>query len=181
MEIWKDMVGFEGLYEVSNKGRIRNVEMDIVGGNGAIRHLNSQILSLQNKPCAGKKDRYQVNLIKDGKKYMKLVSRIVAEAFIPNPNNYPQVNHIDECPSNNCVENLEWCTAKYNNNYGTRIQRSNEAKYKAVNMYDLDGNYIQSFKSIKEAAKAICGDCSCVTKVCKGKYKCHKGYVFKYA
>lgn len=125
--------------------------------------------------------RLYVSLCKNCKPQTKLVSRLVAMAFLENPNNYDQVNHIDENPLNNHVENLEWCTAKYNHNYGTRNIRHANALKKRVDMFDLNENYIKTFDSLKEAAEYIDGDPSCVTKVCKGKSQHHKYYIFKYA
>ena len=100
MEYWKDIKGYEGLYQVSNLGRIRK-ENKIIS---PWTQLGYKIVVLwKNKKC---------------KKFR--VHRLVAEAFILNPNNYTQVNHKDEDKSNNSVENLEWCTQKYNNSYGNR-------------------------------------------------------------
>lgn len=112
MEIWRDIADFEGLYQVSNLGRVKSKNY---------RHTTGQERVL--KPV---KDRYgylRVDLCKDGKVKNMKVHRLVAQAFIPNPNNWPQVNHRDEIKSNNSVENLEWVTASYNTNYGTRIER----------------------------------------------------------
>lgn len=104
MEEWKNVIGYEGLYEVSNIGNVRNVR-------------RNTLLRLSKT-----KGYIQVYLYKNGVKTGLKVHRLVAEAFIPNPDNLPQVNHKDENKMNNRVENLEWCTAKYNSNYGHRTE-----------------------------------------------------------
>lgn len=114
MEIWKDIQGYDGLYQVSNIGRVKSLNYSRTG--------KEKIL----KPC--KANGYlQVYLYKEGKSKMYKIHRLVAMAFIPNPDNLPCVNHIDEDKSNNCEDNLEWCTVAYNNTYGTRIQRQAES------------------------------------------------------
>ena len=114
MELWKDIQGYEGYYQVSNEGRVKSLERD-VEWRGTIRHQSERIL----KESTHNRGYKRVRLC-DGKSNIKLVHRLVAEAFIPNPNNYPMINHKDENPSNNRVENLEWCTAQYNNTYNDR-------------------------------------------------------------
>ena len=108
MEIWKKIDGFEN-YSVSNMGRVRN------DGSG-------RVLSLWNKYNGYK----MVTLTRNYEKHIFQVHRLVAKAFIPNPDNFPQVNHINEDKTDNRAENLEWCTAKYNTNYGTRTKRVRE-------------------------------------------------------
>lgn len=181
MEEWRDVVGFEGLYEVSNYGRVRSVDRVIIRKDGNRLPLKGKILRQQGKCGNSTIPRMQVFLSKEGHPYSKLVSRIVATAFIPNPENLPEVNHIDEDPSNNHVENLEWCTSQYNHDYGTRNQRQAEKLCKKVNVYDLDGKFIRQYESIKAAAEDIDGDPSSITKVCKKMYKYHKNYIFEYA
>ena len=117
MEIWKNIVGYEGKYQISNLGRVKSLK-DRYG-------YRERIL----KPSTNKRGYKKVVLVKVGEKRKTfLVHRLVAEAFIPNPNNYSEVNHKDENPSNNNVDNLEWCTRKYNINYGTAIERATEKK-----------------------------------------------------
>lgn len=116
MEEWRDIKGYEGIYQVSNLGRVKSL------GNGKKR--KEKILKQQK---TGRwKNYYKVILFKNGIPKTKKIHRLVAEAFIPNPNNYPCVNHKDENPSNNFVENLEWCSYEYNNNYGTKNKRVSE-------------------------------------------------------
>lgn len=111
MEEWKDIAGYEGLYQVSTLGRVRSFH----GRRGATVRI------LSPRRCT---NRYlMVYLAKEGIKVQRLIHRLVAEAFIDNPCKYPQVNHKDEDVTNNQVDNLEWCTAKYNMNYGTHNQR----------------------------------------------------------
>lgn len=119
-EVWKDISGYEGIYQVSNLGRVKSLDREI-------SHLN-RWGSMQSQKIRGRiltakasHDNYMdVVLCKGGRSETKLVHRLVAIAFIPNPDNLPQVNHKDENPRNNAVTNLEWCTAEYNSNYGNR-------------------------------------------------------------
>ena len=110
-ENWKDIEGYEGIYQVSDRGRVKSLNYNHTG--------KEKILKTRKV-----KERYlHVCLWKDGEYKFCFVHRLVAQAFIPNPKNYPIINHKDENPSNNCVGNLEWCSSEYNNNYGTKIER----------------------------------------------------------
>ena len=149
-EQWKDIAD----YEVSDLGRVRNKK-------------TKRILRL-GKDSGG---YVQVNLYNDGERKSIKIHRLVASTFIPNPLNLPQINHIDENKTNNNVENLEWCSAQYNIDY---------SQSKPVNQYSLDGIYIATYKSIKEASKQTGinqGDISCC---CRGKYKTSGGFIWKY-
>lgn len=133
IEEWRDVVGFEGLYQVSNLGRVKGLDR-LVDTN--INNVNRRIHKGKLlKPQFNNKGYKRVNLCKNGNKNQAFVHRLVAEAFIPNPNNYPVVNHKDENPKNNCVENLEWCTQKYNMNWngvmkkvGLKLRKTEEEK-----------------------------------------------------
>ena len=127
MEIFKEINGYEGYYLISNQGDVKSVKRNKI--------LKCAIV------CGYK----CVNLYANGKNKMHKVHRLVAEAFIPNPNNLPQVNHKDENKLNNCVENLEWCDSKYNNAYGTKGKRISES-ISGANHYLYGKNHTEEFK-----------------------------------
>lgn len=142
VEEWRDIKGFEGFYQVSNLGRVKSLDRLVFAGKNANHqffHLRERILKQKtNLSHNGEKEYKQVTLHKCGSSKFCLVHRLVAEAFIPNPNKYPCINHRDENPSNNCYTNLEWCTYKYNNEYNNRVDRckqkiSNTLKGRKVN------------------------------------------------
>lgn len=157
MEIWKNIKGYEGYYEVSNYGRIKSLK-DFRGRN------RIYILRQQKN-----KDGYnRVELHKDGKRKTYMVHRLVAEAFIPNPNNLPFINHKNEFEKdNNKVENLEWCTSKYNVNYGTKIDRTKEKlniKVKCITTEEIFNSITEASRKYKTYKGRICG-------CCKGRFK----------
>ena len=124
-EIWKNIEGYEGKYQVSNLGQVKSMI-----GQEKVLH-----------PKKHRNGHLQIGLHKDKKRKTMYIHRLVAQAFIPNPDNLPCVNHKDENPSNNNVDNLEWCTQKYNCNYGTRVNRIMEAKkqqYKKIYKYSFN-------------------------------------------
>lgn len=115
-EFWKDIKGYEGFYQVSNLGRVKSLAKYQKGNGGSIFWRKETIL----KPANSGRGYLMVVLIKNKKRKSYILHRLVADAFIPNPYNLPQVNHKDENKTNNVVSNLEWCDNKYNSNYGTR-------------------------------------------------------------
>ena len=152
----KDVKGYEGLYAVTSCGKVWS-------------YKNEKFL----KPGIYKKGYLYVNLWKDGGFKTKQIHRLVAEAYIPNPDNLPQVNHKDENKANNCLQNLEWCDCKYNNNYGTR----NERHKKPILQFDLKGNFIREWPSATDVGKEVnVAICKCL----KGKSKTSLGYIWKY-
>lgn len=144
-EIWKDIEGYEGYYQVSNLGRVRSLDSLAWNHNGYAPKKGVVLVSRANAT-----GHHTVHLSKDGKSKIQFVHRLVACAFIPNPNNYPIINHKDENPSNNCVENLEWCTHKHNMNYGNRPFIGNA---KCLKQIDKDGIVVGRFRSLAEAAR----------------------------
>lgn len=167
-EIWKAISDFEGYYEVSNKGRIRSVERTVKSGRG-YRKVPSTILN----PALGQWGYEQVCLRKNGKSYTKRVNRIVAQVFIPNPNNYPQVNHIDGVKTNNCVENLEWCNCSQNMLHC----HTNGLSDWNTNVRVVETNKI--YRSIAECARDIGGYEQLIRACLNGDRKTHKGYHFE--
>lgn len=173
--MWKDIKGFEGYYQVSDYGLVKSLSRTIIRNNSSYK-IQERILS----PAKHKSGYLYVMLSKDGADYMKKVHRLVAEAFVPNPNNLPYVNHKDENKRNNISSNLEWCTAAYNINYSKNTIKA--AKSIAVKIVSIDkqGNKVL-YDSANLAARHINGDASCIIKVAKFINKTHKGYVWRYA
>lgn len=182
-EIFTFIDGYMYPYTVSNTGRVFNGMTELK----------------QSNVCG-----YKVVALKqtNGKFKQQRVHRLVAQAFIPNPDNLPQVNHKDEDKTNNCVDNLEWCTADYNNKYGTRLQRVSNSlmghkidentKKKirdtttrkqgvAVDLYDKSGNLIATYPSTKEAERQTGFDHSKISSRCKGRVSCkNEDFIWKY-
>lgn len=178
MEKWKDIKGYEGLYRISDKGRVMSVARQIRTGKGALRIYGGKPRSL-NTDGAGY--RY-VDLYKNGRARYVKVHRLVAEAFLSNPRNYKFVNHKNENKGDNRVENLEWCSAKYNRNYGTANERLAAKLSIKVEQLNLAGKHVATFESAKVAAKQFgnkniamqIGEC------CRGKQKTAHGFKWRY-
>ena len=162
-EIWKDIPGFENLYQVSNLGRVKSLHY----GNKLSN--KQQLLKPRNNG-----DNYLTVVLK-GKKYY--IHRLVAQVFISNKKRLPQVNHKDENKMNNNVNNLEWCTAKYNCNYGT----SRDKFKKKVIQYDKNMNKINEYKSISEAYRKSNIFISSISAVCLKKRKTAGGYIWRFS
>lgn len=163
MEEWKDILGFEGLYQVSSFDRIKSLPK--IGSGG---HLNCIIL----KPNTIKDGYLAVSLYKDKKKYSKKVHQLVAIAFVPNPNSYSQINHKDEDKTNNHVNNLEWCDSSYNNNYGkqSRLNRISRGAIRGrkVQQLSLDGTLLKEWDSIRGIERELGFKNSNIIRCCKG-------------
>ena len=165
-EFWRDIEGFEG-YQISNLGRVRSFKRNKV-----------RIM----KPVADKRGYLRVFLRKNNSLKTLFIHRLVTQAFLPNPNNLPQVNHKDEDKTNNNVSNLEWCDAKYNANYGTRNEKIVEAHSKIVFQIDKNTNVIINiFPSIREAERETGCNHGHICNCCKGKRKTAGNYKWRYA
>lgn len=184
-EVWKPIKDFEGYYEVSNLGNVRSVDRIVevqsknqFGSYTTKRLCKGTIL----RPSTNNFGYPYVLLCKDGKYTTLYVHRLVAQAFLPNPDSLPEVNHIDEDKTNNRVTNLEWCSSKYNSNYGTRNKTISTTRGKVVSMYDMEGNKLNTFKSARSAARSLNKKTAAgITMCCKGKRKTAYGYIWKYA
>lgn len=183
-EIWKDIKGYEGSYQVSSLGQIKSLERTIVYNNrwGSINTIKRREKIL--KHYFNNKGYCIIRLCKKGKDCHRLVHRLVAEAFIPNPNNLPEVNHKDENKENNCVDNLHWCTRVFNNNYG-KLDKNGRRKIasqrmKRVAQYTLDGKLMAIYDGIRVAEEKTKIDNRNICACCKGKIKTASGYVWRY-
>lgn len=159
MEIWKDIPGYEGLYQVSNYGRVKSF-------HGRVE--KEKILQPYYK------QKYaQILLIKDKKRKLARVHRLVAEAFIPNPDHKPQVNHKDENKRNNNVDNLEWCDCDYNIIY---------SQGKAVLQYDKTGNFLREWACMRDAERQLGINITNISACCRkvGRVKTAGGYIWRY-
>ena len=172
MKTWKAIDCYEGLYEVSDLGRVKS-----------LKYGKEKIL----KPGRGLNGYLQVSLYKDGKAKPYKVHRLVAKAFIPNPNHLETINHKDEVKTNNKVGNLEWMSIKDNDNYGTRNKRVGEAKInhpslsKKVQMFDKStGEVLATFPSTREAERVTGMNKGNISSCCNGKRKSAGGYIWRY-
>ena len=163
-EIWKDVVGFEGLYKVNQWGDIWS------------EYTHKKLKWSYHK------DGYKIyNLRKDHKAYLMTAHRAVAEAFIPNPDNLPLINHKDENKENCYYKNLEWCTPKYNANYGDRNKKvSEKAHKKKVLQFTLTGEFIKEWDSLCEIERHTGFPRTNISACCRGKHKSTYGFIWKF-
>lgn len=187
-EIWKDIKGYEGLYQVSNLGRIKSLQRITVGKKYGIHKLKEKILK------EGKCGKYNIVILrKNGKNKTLYVHRLVAKTFINNSNNYPEINHKDGNTTNNNKENLEWCNRSYNIKHSYTVLKRKKSiqglnKYvenhkRKVNQYDLNDNFIKTWGSISDAEKFL--NITSIGKICeccqhKNGRKSAFGYKWKY-
>ena len=164
-EIWCPIKGFENIYEVSDQGRVKSLKF------GKERIL---------KPVRMTKGYLIVGLCKNGEIKQCFVHRLVAQTFIPNPDNLSQVNHKDENKTNNSVHNLEWCSSKYNVNFGTRTQRQAEKLSKPLLQYTKSGEVVREWKSTHDVERNLGYLHNNISNCCNGKCKSSNGFIWKY-
>lgn len=175
-EIWRNIEGYEGLYQVSNMGRVRSLDRWVDNKGNSKRLIKGKILK-----TVGNNGYQHVLLCKNGKGKWFYVHRLVAMAFLPNPDNLPEINHISEDKTNNFYGNLEWCDRKYNVNYGTRNEKTRNGKLsKKVYQYSLDGKFIAEYPSTKEVERQLGYKVPNISYCCNGKQKTAYGYIWKY-
>ena len=171
-EIWKPIKGYEGLYEVSNFGNVRSLKRNTTEGKVLKQGWHTRGYS-------------NVSLSKGNNHKTRSIHRLVAETFIPNPNNLPEVNHKDGNKKNNCVENLEWVTRIENvlHSMETGLKKpifNNPLRSKAVNQYSLDGILLQTYPSTGEAERQTGVRHGNISKCCNRQTPTAGGYKWKY-
>lgn len=175
-EVWRDIEGYEGKYQVSNMGRVKSLPKQ----DGFYQIKHERIL----KPIPTKNGYLRVHLRNSSKQDIVLIHRLVAMLFVKNPNGFKVVNHKDENKFNNRADNLEWCTHVYNVNYGTGIKRRTEKfrmeHSRSVDMFDLNGNYIRTYDCMRDVRNDGFSP-SNVFACCVGRYKQHHGYKWRYS
>lgn len=188
IEIWKDIDGYIGFYQISNLGRVKCLQREIIrSGDIKKNHTRKFTLNEQIKRTAFDKDKYQiVALNKDGKSKMHKIHRLIAKAFIPNPENKPQVNHIDGNPSNNSISNLEWVTNRENTIHAFKFLNRNEKRYKIeqfnnkkVLQYDKKGNLLNTYTTRAEASRKTGVNQSDICKCANNKKQTAGGFIWK--
>lgn len=181
VEVWKDIEGYEGRYQISNLGNVKSLQYG--GRKGIVKNL---------VPKVSNSGRLWVELMKNGGKKQFLIHRLVGMAFIPNPDNLPQINHLDENPKNNRVDNLEWCTAEYNIRYYQERHpefarhRKHSTRYnrrlgKPVNQIDDCGNVIKQWEDPRTIVREMGYNQWSITQCCDGKRKTAYGFRWQYA
>ena len=163
IEEWRNIEGYDGRYQISNLGNVRATDFNHTGKVKVMR------ISI------GTHGYPQISLSKNNKKKTFKIHKLVADAFIPNPFNLPDVNHRDENKQNNCASNLERCTKAYNNRYGTRILRTSQE----FRQYDLSGNLIRIWKSGKDIEREEGYDRRHINRCCNGRRPTAYGYIWK--
>lgn len=167
-EIWKPIEGYPD-YEVSNLGRIKSLNYNRTG--------KEKIMKLQS----GKNGYQIIHLCKNGIHYNFKIHRLVALAFLPNPNNLPCINHINENKTDNRVENLEWCTHKYNMNFGTILQRKSIKQSKPILQLNNYGELVKKWNGAREVQRKTIFNQGNISRCCKGNSKTAYGYKWGYA
>lgn len=182
-EVWKDIKGYEGFYQISNLGNVKSLKRKVYSGRKRTRWQYEKILS--NNKTNGKGYKI-VSLNKDSKSKNKYIHRLVAETFLENPNNYKYINHKDENKSNNNVDNLEFCTAQYNSTYNNLHirnglkNRNNKYSKKVLQLNDND-EIINTYPSISEASRQLNVSSQAISDCLRKIQKHSAGFKWKYA
>ena len=175
-EIWRDIEGYEGLYRVSDQGRVKSLERKIPIWHGGERIQKERIL----KPVVRHDGYMEVNLCAGGKTKTLKVHRLVCQAFHDNQYNKSDVNHINEDKADNRACNLEWCTRKENINHGSHNERSGKTRSKPVGQYTLDGELVKIWQSTNEVERQAGFSRSNISQAANGNRKTAYGFRWKY-
>ena len=175
-EEWRDVVGYEGRYQVSSMGRVKSLERTYIDKSGRKRTVKECIL----KPVIDRYGYLLVSLYAGGKQKTLKVHRLVCEAFHESHDNKPYVNHINENKTDNRAVNLEWCTAKENCNHGTRNERTAKKRSKQVGQYTLNGELVKVWQSATEAERQAGFSNGNISLAANGKYKQAYGFIWEY-
>jgi len=175
-EMWKDIKGYEGYYQVSNQSTVKSLDRYANWKYNQKQSIKGKILSINQYPNGYSYVSFSVN----GKRRTQLLHRLVAQAFILNIENKPEVNHKDEDITNNKINNLEWMTSKENANYGTRNMKVAEKNGIHVVQLSKDLELIKIHSSIANASREIGITDSPIVRVCKGTQKTAKGFKWMY-
>ena len=167
-EIWKDIKEYENFYQISNFGVVRSLKR---------KNTKGKIL----KPSKDKDGYLKVTLSKQNKRKSFFIHRLVAQEFLSNYDNLPQINHKNEIKSDNRVENLEWCEHKYNQNFGTRNKRISKTLSKPIIQYDLEKNFIKIWENAKIASEKLNINRSNIVSCLKNKRKKAGNYIWEYS
>ena len=168
-EIYKDIVGYEGKYQVSNLGNVKSLNY---------KRSGKEKLLVPYQTANG---YMTISLWNNNRGHTEYIHRLVAKAFIDNPDNLPEVNHKDENKQNNSVENLEWCDSKYNMNYGEGAhKKSAENHKKPIYQYDLQGNFIKEWSSATDIHRELGYSNTNIARCCRGVSKTSHGYIWRY-
>lgn len=176
MEVWKDIEGFEGLYQISNEGNGKSLERYIESDKKTRLLKERQLVPKE----INSKDYLCFHLFKNGKDYFPTIHQLVAQAFIPNPNNYDVVHHIDEDPTNNKVENLMWMDRSEHQSMHMKERHSHNVGLKQVCQYTLDGKLVNIWKSAYEAAETLGYTRGNICDCCREKRKQAYGFIWSY-
>lgn len=187
-EIWKDIPGYEGLYQASNLGRIKSVGRKVYNPNPSLKnpYINWPEKILQQDKSSGNKGYGRITLSKNGKTKRKMIHYWIAITFIPNPDNKPCIDHIDDNPENNNVSNLRWVSYQENNekeHHRKELSKATTNYYKnkrKINQFSLDNILIATYDNFIEASKNTGVGWWSISNCCKGIYKTGGGFIWKY-
>ena len=176
-EEWRDVVGYEGRYQISSMGRVKSLARTFIGKGGGEHLVKERVL----KPCDNGRGYLYIGLSDGtGEHKRHYIHRLVGEAFLPRAEGKDAINHKDEDKTNNNVWNLEWVSHKENCNFGTRNERIAKANSKPVAQYTKDGAFIKAWASAAEVKRQLGFNHSNIIQVAKGNRKTACGFIWKY-